>query len=211
MRVFAHYVNDPKMIDAIVKGDKSDGTEIHSLHRRALGELICKSRDVAKTFIYAWLLGAAIPKISEILECSLPDAKKANNGFLELYPGLQELKDKRIPADAHRGYFTGLDGRLVVCPDEHRVLAGYLQNGEKIIMARACLEWHNRLIKEKVPFEFINFVHDEWQTLVPDDDETANYVARCQQEAIENQAQQLGLNLPLAANSNFGYSWAETH
>lgn len=211
MRIFAHYVNDPKMIEAIVSGRKEDGTDIHSVHRRALGEDICKSRDDAKTFIYAWLLGAAIPKLANVLRCSLSEGKKANQGFVNLYPGLQELKKKRIPSDANRGYFVGLDGRLVACPDEHRVLAGYLQNGEKIIMARACLEWNRRLKAEKVPFTFVNFVHDEWQTLVPDDDEIANYVAKVQQEAIENQAQQLNLNLPLAANSAFGYSWAETH
>lgn len=114
MRIFAHLVGDQKLIDALVKGDKANATDIHSVHQRALG-VVCKSRDAAKTFIYAFLLGAGVAKVAEILECSQSDAKAAVNNFLEFYPGLKELKQSRIPRDAARGYFVGLDGRKVVC------------------------------------------------------------------------------------------------
>lgn len=210
MRIFAHYVNDPKLTDALVKGRKEDGTDIHSVHQRALGTA-CKGRNPAKTFIYAWLLGAGFAKIAQILECSVSEAKQAVSQFIEFYPGLQSLKESQIPRDAARGYFEGLDKRLVVCDNEHLMLGGYLQNGEQCIMKRANILWRSNATKLKLPYWQINFVHDEWQTLVPDNDEIAERVALLQREAIVAQGIELNLNCPLAANSKFGYSWMDTH
>ena len=208
MRIFAHYVNDERLINALVSGDKKLGTDIHSLHWRALGPP-CKGRNPAKTFIYAWLLGAGKAKVAEILECSLAESEDATINFTKFYPGLSDLKEHRIPSDARRGYFEGLDGRLVVCNNEHKMLGGYLQNGESIIMKRACRQWRSILQKEKIPFWQVNYVHDEWQTLsLP---EHKDYIAKVQQQAIVDQGEQLKLNCPLAAQSKFGHNWMDTH
>lgn len=209
MRIFAHYVNDKRLIEALINGDKKLGTDIHSVHRKALGESICRSRDDAKTFIYAWLLGAGITKIASILQCSASDAKTAVDNFLNFYPSLLELKKRKIPEDAARGYFVGLDGRLVKCNNEHLMLAGYLQNGEKIIMSRAASRWTKILKQEKIPFRFRNFVHDEHQneTLVKYKD----IVSQIMIDSIVVQGDELNLNCPLAANAKFGINWGETH
>lgn len=53
LRLFSHYANDEALIKANVEGDKTLGTDIHSLNRLALGP-VCKTRDDAKTWIYAW-------------------------------------------------------------------------------------------------------------------------------------------------------------
>lgn len=211
MRIFAHLVNDPRLNEAIINGDKKNATDIHSVHRRALGEDICKSRDDAKTFIYAWLLGAGLAKIAEILMCSAAEARQANENFLAYYPGLKELKEKIIPNDASRGYFVGLDGRYVVCSSEHLMLAGYLQNGEKIIMARAAVQWTKELDARGITYVFVNFVHDEWQVLVPDDGVTEAIVSEAQIRAIRDQSEQLSMNIPLDGNSKSGLSWMDTH
>lgn len=210
MRVFAHYVNDRRLIESILSGDKSNGTDIHSLHQRALGS-VCQSRDIAKTFIYAWLLGAGIGKVAEIFGCSIAEARQAVDYFLEFYPGLRWLKETKIPEDARRGYFTGLDGRLVMCDSEHLMLSGYLQNGEAVIMKRAAVEATRGLRKQKVDARLVNFVHDEFQIETEDDDEVANYVQRIYMEAIEHQGTLLNLNLPLGAEGIQGYSWKDTH
>lgn len=210
MRIFAHYVNDTRLIKALIDGRKEDKTDIHSLHKTALGHA-CKSRDAAKRFIYAWLLGAGVGKVSQILECSYDEAAAAVASFLEFYPGLQILKRKIIPADAKRGYFIGLDGRLVVCSDAHLMLAGYLQDGESIIMKRACNSWNDQLTREGIDYLFVNDVHDEWQTEVPDSDEIANYVQDRQIAAIVAQGPSLGLNCPLAGTGVQGRNWLETH
>lgn len=210
MRIFAHHTKDRDLIEALLNGDKAKGTDIHSLHRTKLGE-VCGSRDVAKTFIYAWLLGAGNGKVAEILDCGTREAKESVEGFIESYPGLKQLKTTVIPADAARGYFIGLDGRKVACDSEHLMLSGYLQNGEAVIMKRACMIWYPRLVKEKIPFMLHTWPHDEWQTGVPDDDDITEYVQKLQIESIIQAGEDLGLHLLLDGSSDWGYNWGETH
>lgn len=211
MRIFAHYVGDERLIKSLLEGSKENGTDIHSLHKKALG-VSCKSRDAAKRFIYAWLLGAGVAKVAEILECSIAEAKEAVASFLSFYPGLRELKETVIPSDAARGYFVGLDGRFVVCDDAHLMLAGYLQNGEALIMKYAMAEWYDALVREGLrEWGFINFVHDEWQTECTDTDEMADKIASIQMAAIVHAGEILGLRCPLAGTKVTGYNWKETH
>ena len=209
LRILAHYMDDSDFTTAIVSGKKEYGTDAHTLNQHKLGTHICKSRDVAKTFIYAWLLGAGIPKISNILGCSLGEAKEGVSSFISSYPGLKFLKEDLIPYDASRGYFDGLDGRAVMCSSEHLMLAGYLQNGESIVMKKANILWAKQLRAENIPFVQVNFVHDEWQTQTLT--EYAERVAEIQRDSIRIVGEELKLNCPLAGSSNIGLNWNETH
>lgn len=218
LRILAHYMDDPNFTFAVTQGNKKDGTDPHTMNQKALGVDICRSRDDAKTFIYAWLLGAGIDKIAQILKCSKEEAIKANENFLDFYPGLRHLKGEIIPLDAELGYFRGFDGRFVLVESEHKVLAGYLQNGESCIMKKASVIWNSRLREERVPYKWVNFVHDEFQTEVMSDFETAVYVAKVQAEAIKMAGESFNLRCPMAGsylNDNGGYTigktWSETH
>jgi DNA polymerase I len=209
LRVLAHYMNDKDFIAALTQGRKEDGTDAHTINQRALGS-VCNSRDVAKTFIYAFLLGAGTGKVAEILGCSTGEAKSAVESFIAYYPGLRDLKDYQIPADAARGYFIGLDGRIVLCDSEHLMLAGYLQNGEAVIMKTANLIWQKNLRKEGIVFKQVNFVHDEWQVEVNSLTD-ATIAGNIMVSAIEEAGKQLKLNCPLAGNAKIGTSWLDTH
>lgn len=205
LRIFGHYINDQEFIQSLLKGDKATGTDPHSVNQRALG-VPCKSRDDAKTFIYAWLLGAGIARVAGILGCSRDEAEIAVNNFIKAYPGLQYLKEDVIPYDAERGYFEGFDGRFVFIRGDdvdhrrHYCLGGYLQNGEKLIMARAAELWVPRLEKEKVPFWPVNFVHDEFQIETVRDMDTAIYVASTVADAIRQAGESLDLRCPMAGS-----------
>ena len=50
LRVLAHYMDDPEFTKALESGDKSKGTDVHTLNMKKLGK-VCKDRDTAKTFI----------------------------------------------------------------------------------------------------------------------------------------------------------------
>lgn len=210
LRVLAHYIGNPSYTEAIVNGKKEDETDIHNVNKRALG-LSHITRDDAKTFIYAWLLGAGTGKIAEILRTNSHQANDAMNSFLSSIDGLSKLKYGIIPEDAQRGYFLGLDGRVVRCDSEHLMLAGYLQNGESVIMKWANRIWYKRLKKERIWFKQVNDVHDEWQTEVEDCIETAQYVAKIQREAIRQAGEELEVKCRLDGSSEIGYSWLETH
>ena len=70
----------------------------------------------------------------------------------------------------------------------------------------------------------MNFVHDEWQTEVPDDLELALQVAEIQASAIKEVGEIFNLNCPMAGSYlsdhgteyqgvrySIGYNWYQTH
>lgn len=210
LRILCHYMESADYRDAILSGDKKLKTDIHSLNQRALGP-ICKSRDDAKTFIYAWILGAGIPKIASILGCSNSDASKAVSNFLASLPELDRLKKVDVVTDAARGFFVGLDGRRVPCNSKHLMLAGYLQNGEAVIMKHANILWYKQLKEQGYDFKQVNFVHDEWQTVVYGGYSKAEEVGRIQAQAIKEVGKRLKLYCELDGKAKVGRNWKETH
>jgi DNA polymerase-1 len=207
LRVFAHYINDPSFTKALVEGKKEDGTDPHSLNGSILG---C-SRDSAKTFIYAFLLGAGDRKLADILGRTPEGGTRAKQDFIHAYPGLRELRERTIPRDAGLGFFVGFDGRRVYCNSEHLMLAGYLQNGEATIMKHANLIWRKKLNGEKILYKQVNFVHDEWQTEYGGRREVAEYIGRVQSESIKAAGEALGLRCPMAGQYQVATNWRDTH
>ena len=210
LRILAHYMQSEEYVEAILKGDKKFNTDIHSVNKRALGS-ICKSRDDAKTFVYAWLLGAGIAKVASILGCSQPEAKRAIDSFLTSLPELKTLKTKAIPHMVAKGGFTGLDGRFVRCNSNHLMLAGMLQSGEAIVMKHANVLWYHQAKAEGIRFKQVNFVHDEWQTVVYGSREDAVRMGEIQANAIYEVGHKLELYCPLAGTPKIGFNWKETH
>lgn len=222
LRIFAHYINDEEFTDALVRGRKDDKTDPHSLNQRILGQ-VCKTRAAAKRFVYALLLGAGIGKLAQILECNQRTAEEALGRLLTRYTGFAKLKEESIPLDAKKGWFTGLDGRRVRIPGDtvgerrHLCMSGYLQNGEAIVMKKATLKWMD-LLKEKNAM-LVNFVHDEWQTEVPNNMAVAIEVAKLQCDSLRIVGEELGLRCPLAGSYwnddhkdyTIGTNWSVTH
>lgn len=209
LRVLAHYINDEEYSYAVCHGRKEDGTDIHSVDARLLGS-VCSGRDNAKTFIYAWILGAGTTEVARILQCSTREAREAVEGFVEGVPGLAKLKRDYIPSVWRAGFFVGLDGRKVIVPSEHHVLAGLLQNGEAVIMKHATVRWKEQLRKVKIQHKLVTFVHDEWQTESYSEGD-AHVIGRVQCRSLERVGVDLGLGVPLAGEYSVERNWAETH
>jgi len=212
LRILAHYMDDERFTNALVAGKKEDGTDPHTLNANALGEVCLRHtdpRDRAKTFIYAWLLGAANGKIGEILECSPGQAGEAVDRFIASYPGLDRLKRYVIPDAARRGYFEGLDGRYVRQDQERLIISGFLQNGEAIVMKLSRMLWEDEIRKKGIWYQPVNFVHDEWQTLIHKDN--AEYLGEVQARSIERAGIILKTRCPLAGEARIGRTWFDTH
>lgn len=211
LRIFAHLINDKSFIQALISGKKEDGTDPHSVNKKILGD-ICVDRDRAKTFIFSFLNGAGAGKVSEIFACNYDEAEEALDRFIKAYPGLARLKKKEFPASAKRGYFIGVDGRLVMCNSAHLMMGMTLQNYETVIMKQANVLWYNRLIKEKIPFKQVNFVHDEYVTEIGTRDRSlAEYVAKVQCDAIRETGELFKLNIPLSGEAKIGLNWLDVH
>lgn len=199
LRVLAHYMNDPVYTKTLLEGD------IHTFNKNALGEY-CKDRPTAKTFIYAWLLGAGVGKVAQILGCSYQEAEYSMDNFLRSIPALKELKRKAAMA-ADRGYLVGLDGRRMQIESEHKSLSVYLQGGETVIMRLANVMWHNTA--KGLDFRQVVWVHDEWQTEVLEDQ--ADQLGKLQVQSIRDAGTYFKLNCPLDGEYKIGNNWAETH
>ena len=160
--------------------------------------------------IYAWVLGSGFAKLAQILECSVAQAKQAVKNFLKRFPTLAAYKDEVVQDYWEQGWFPGLDGRKIVNPNSpHKILAGLLQNGEKVIMARANQIWKKDLMRQGIPFWQVNFVHDEWQTeTLP---EWGGAVKESQCLALEQAGLELNMRIPIVGDGNVGMNWLETH
>ena len=208
-------MDDKEFTTALVSGKSEDGTDVHTLNWRKLnGSLYdypCKDRTTAKTFIYSYILGASNSKTAQIFGCSNQEAAECRDRFVNAFPGLKSIREELIPLDVERGYFLGLDGRPVMCDSAHHMLAGYLQNGETVVMKLANWEWRRRLLKEHIPFWQMAYVHDEWQTRTIDDEAVANYIGQLQADSIKWAGEELGLKCPLAGSFKIGYNWKDCH
>jgi DNA polymerase-1 len=210
LRVLAHLMKSEEYVHAIVSGRKEDETDIHNLNRKALG-MSHITRDMAKTFIYAFLLGAGNAKVAEILRVTPREAAQAVENFLHSISGLARLKNRTIPVIAKVGWFTGLDGRRVPVPSQHKTLAGMLQNGEATIMKHAALQWTKQADKAGFDYRLVTWPHDEWQTEVRGERETAEKLGDIQRQSIVDTGKNLAIMCPLAGSTDIGTSWAETH
>jgi len=226
LRIFAHYIDDKEFTDALVNGQKAKQTDPHSLNRRILGS-VCKSRQAAKRFVFALLLGGGITKLAAILGCSVPEAKEALDRLLERYTGFAKLRKTQIPKDARKGGFIGLDNRFVPIPGEsqrdkeHLAMSGYLQNGEAIIVKRAAIITDESLKEEKSlkKWLFVNIVHDELQSEVKNDMGLALRVAKIKADAIKAAGEFYKLKCPMAGSYfneetkeyTIGKNWYLTH
>lgn len=211
LRIFAHLIDDKEFTQSLISGKKEDGTDPHSVNKRRLG-ILCPDRDRAKTFIFSFLNGAGASKVAEIFGCSLPEATEVLDAYVKAYPGLEKLKQEVIPRDAQRGYFVGIDGRLVKADSEHKMIGMYLQNMESVLMKYAWIDWYDKCTKLKLPFKCINFVHDEFVTEVNDSDaEIAKMVGQIQVDAMRGLTEKFSLRCPMSGESKIGRTWLEVH
>lgn len=206
LRVLAHYMEDEEFTKAVTEGNKDDGTDPHSLNCARIGT---GTRDNAKTFIYAFLLGAGDGKIGEIYNTSRKKGRDLKQEFIESTPGLKFLKSQRIPTEAFAGFTTGFDGRRIYCNSEHLMMAVYLQAGEAIIMKKALVLALNKIREESIPAYLINVVHDEmiFETTI----EYSERVREITEWSIEEAGRLLKLKCPMKGQGNVGRNWMEVH
>ena len=214
LRVLADYLwryYDADMYaQAIVNGKKEDETDIHNMNKKALG-VPNGTRDMAKTFIYAWLLGAGVAKTASILGVGPKAATVARNRFEESIDGMLKLKKKLVPYIAKQGYFLGYDGRKVVVPNEYKTLAGLLQSGESVLMKHTLINFHTKARAEGINFRMVGFIHDEYQIEVKGSKEEAQHLGKLVADTMLSTGVELGFKIPTPGSYDVGLNWNQTH
>ena len=214
LRVLADYLwryfDADQYAQAIMEGKKENETDIHNVNKKALG-LSHATRDMAKTFIYAWLLGAGVAKTAQILKVNQRQASEARENFVKSIDGLAQLKNKLVPTVGEQGFFTGYDGRKVVVPSTHKSLAGMLQSAESILMKHTLLRWTSEARKQGINFKLVGFIHDEYQTEVIGTKEEAEQLGKLQADCMLEVGQELGFKIPTPGSYDVGKNWLDTH
>jgi len=212
-------------INTVLSGDKSKGTDMHSVNARALGlgpkELYFEGetgRDIAKTWFYAFIYGAGDEKLGFILtrRRGKPAAEaggRARAAFLRNLPAMGKLVDAVKKAAKERGYLWGLDGRRLRVRSQHAALNTLLQSAGAIQMKRALCIFDDSMqaagLRPGIDYEFVANVHDEWQLEVSP--EHAQEVLRLGIDSIRLAGESFGFRCPLAGAGDIGQTWADTH
>ena len=226
IRKLAGRMNDPAYTEAVVNGNKDDGTDIHSVNKRA-AEL--NSRDDAKTFFYGLIFGAGDAKVGKIVKGTAEDGRRLKSKFFAGLPALGALLEKLTAewrATASRRYnptfnkmeyydgtVTGLDGRPIKVPFEHQILVYLLQSDEAITMAAAYIRFHSRMdqlgYKWGVDYGTVCWYHDEFT--VECRPEIATVVAREAEQSITWANSYFKSPCPHLGHAAIGLNWYEIH
>ena len=199
LRMLAHYMADKEYINEIINGD------IHTANQRFAG---LKSRDEAKTFIYALVYGAGDEKIGRIIKGSRDAGKQLRERFLASLPTLRTLK-QRVDRASQKKYLKGLDGRKILIRHRHAALNSLLQGGGAIVMKKALTLLDLNLKLNTIDAKIVANIHDEWQIEVKESQ--ADYVGRAGVQAIKDASEYYKMRCPLDGEYKIGDSWYETH
>ena len=199
LRMLAHYMNDKEYTDEILNGD------VHSRNQKIAG---LKTRDNAKSFIYALMYGAGDAKLGEVVGSNQAGGKKLRQQFLDNLPAFKTLKYK-VEKAARRTYLKGLDGRKIHIRNVHAALNTLLQGGGAIVMKKALVILDNKAKESNIDYKFVANIHDEWQVEVKQDQ--AELFGKLGVEALIEAGQHFNMRCPLDGEYKIGDNWSETH
>jgi len=207
LRMLAHYLarwDGGRYAEVLLHGD------IHQENANKIGV----SRKLVKTISYAFLYGAGDQKIGISYDKQLSPEKAKKKGkeirkaYVDAIPGLEKLL-AAVHKASERGYVQGIDKRKILVDSKHKSL-NYLIQGSSAILAKRWMLITNEHIKEMdLCCSQLAFVHDELQFECTQEhvDDLKSLLVLSAAEAGEYYK----LRIPIAAESNSGLTWADTH
>ena len=199
LRCLAHYMNDPEYTNIVLTGD------VHTANQERAG---LKTRDQAKTFIYAWLYGAGAAKIGKVVGGTAKHGQQLITRFLSNMPALKNLR-MWVSKEAASGTIPALDGRLLHIRSEHAALNTLLQGAGAIVCKQWLVHIMERVIKTKLDVKLVASIHDEYQfeVAIPD----IERFCRLTKEAMTQTTKTLKMKCELDCDYKVGKTWADTH
>ena len=199
LRILSHYMNDKEYINEVINGD------IHTTNQTLAG---LESRDIAKTFIYAFIYGAGNKKLGTICGRSESYGRQIKERFLQRLPSLASLR-KRVDIATRKGFLKGLDQRKLIIRQRHSALNTLIQGGGAIAMKKALVLLEEYIQQHSLTAIPVANVHDEFQYQVKENQ--ADSFGKLAVQSIVNAGDQLGLRCSLTGEYKIGNNWKETH
>ena len=207
LRGLCHYVNNSDFTREVIYGDQ---------HQRNADSLGC-SRDVAKSYLYAYLFGAGDGKLGQVLtgKSNPSVGKQSKEKFARGIKGLDDLRKKisKVWKNTYHtqgeGWFPAVDGRPVFCPAEHQTLNYLLQSMEGISCKAAVSYSMQKIQEEGLRASPRLFYHDE--IAYDSHPEDADRVGEILQEAFKIAPTWFGIECMDGGDPIQGDSYADVH
>jgi len=207
LRCLSHYIaryDGGEYAKILLEGD------VHAHNQKAAG---LPERNMAKTFIYAWLYGAGDAKIGSIVGKGPKEGKRLKNEFLKANPAVAKLLKAVQHAVSTRKHLIGLDGRVLRIRSQHAALNTLLQSAGAVIMKQALVNLKQSLDADGwvfgTDYAFVGNIHDEIQSEVLP--EQADAFGDKAVAAIRQAGDDFNFRCPLDGEYQIGETWADTH
>jgi DNA polymerase-1 len=215
-RGLAHYINSEEYTHKLLNED------IHTynaqiLHKIALelDEIWIPDREASKRVLYAFLFGAAGPKLWSYMFGHFDEdkGKKLKKRFVKSVPGFEDLVDKleNIYSKTKQygeGYIPGIAGNKIYCDSYHKLLVYLLQACEKATCAASLMLTMAKLEEENIPYIPLIFYHDEIQWMVPE--QYAERACQIGEMSFREGPKLFGIQI-MDGKAQAGNNWFETH
>ena len=203
LRVLAHFLakyDDGEYANEVVKGD------IHTYNQKSAG---LASRNLAKTFIYAFLYGSGDRRIASITGKTVKEAKELKEKFLKNTPAIARLRRDVLHTVEAKGFLRGIDGRVLTIRSPHSALNTLIQSAGALIVKQATIFLHEKIKQENLDCNMVAHIHDEMQLQVKED--IAEYVGQQAVQSIQATKSFFNFRCELDGEYKVGNNWAETH
>jgi len=200
LRVLAHHLRNEQFAHEVVNGDP------HT-YNQTIGSL--RTRSLAKTFIYAFLLGAGDAKVGQIIGGSTQDGRDLKSRFTNNFPGLRRLLDNLKRQVERTGRIVLCDGTPLRVEHMHTRLGYLLQGDENRIMKRAALNIWRECRRLSIDAIKVGDIHDEFQFDVLSTD-VQRFIVVCS-NAFAAAGEYYNYTVPIECEAKVGLTWASTH
>ena len=217
LRGLGHYLakwDDGAYGYSAAEGTEEQGTDVHSLHKKAISHAIEVNRKTAKTCTYAFLFGAGDGKLGRICNGSSSLGKQIRAALENNITGLGPLVKSLNGTPLQRGWLTTPDKRRVGIRHKHATLNTLLMSFEAAVMKWMSYWLHTEMLPKVgilpgVDFRQTGMIHDEIQgSLKPGNREAFSEAVDL---SFNKTRESLGIRVPLDGSAKFGLTWADTH
>jgi DNA polymerase-1 len=218
LRVFAHYSDDPVLIQAFDRGEDihtRTAAEVFDLDPRMVTP---EMRRMAKMINFGIIYGMGPIKLAKELGISKKVAQVYLDNYYERYKGVKNFKEKILSQTRQNGYVSTLLKRRRYLPNinsdnghirseaERAAINTPIQGTAADLIKIAMISIAERLKKENLRTKMLLQVHDELVFEVPQAELTT--VTKLIKDEMEGV---YPLNIPLKVDINWGKNWGEAH
>jgi len=218
LRVFAHYSEDPVLLQAFERGEDihtRTAAEVFGVDPRMVAP---EMRRMAKMINFGIIYGMGPIKLAKELGISKKVAQGYLDNYYERYKGVKDFKEKILSRARQHGYVTTLFKRRRYLPNinsdngnlkseaERAAINTPIQGTAADLIKMAMLNIAERLRREGLRTKMLLQVHDELVFEVPEEElDNATKLVKDEMEGV------YPLNIPLNVDINWGKNWGEAH